>query len=293
MAGSAVGRALDGVRLARHRSTFLVGEVTSPARSARAAARLWFTPPPRRAAESPASGGSEFEMAVGDLGRVGGTTWGSGPPVYFVHGWGGTGAQVRSLVDPLLEHGLRVVTLDAPGHGANPPRRTHAGEFGNVLAAAVDRFGSPHGVIAHSLGSSAVWRAVEMHGVVIPRLVLLAPLVDAAGQLERFAGLLGVGRRTRSLLPQEVHAMTGLTLQNFSPRGLAGAVDGSSVLLAHDPRDTYTPFADTAALAASWPGATSLRADGSGHRRLLRDPTVVAATVRMVSQETARTNRIV
>src|SRR5689334_4455814 len=44
--------------------------------------------------------------------------------VLLVHGWAGRGAQLGSLVAPLVNAGRRVVTWDAPAHGDSPGRTT-------------------------------------------------------------------------------------------------------------------------------------------------------------------------
>ena len=45
------------------------------------------------------------------------TTWGDGPAVLLMHGWGGARAQMTGFVDPLLAAGYRVVAYDQPAHG--------------------------------------------------------------------------------------------------------------------------------------------------------------------------------
>ena len=43
----------------------------------------------------------------------------------LVHGWEGRGAQLGSLVGPLVEAGLSVVAFDAPAHGDSPGNRLY------------------------------------------------------------------------------------------------------------------------------------------------------------------------
>lgn len=273
-------RLIAAVRLGGYRWCFRTGDVTSPRRAARDAVRLWLTPPPPRSRELPVPpGGTETTVETDHGGSVRTLAWGAGPPIFFMHGWGGTGLQVQPLVDPLVRRGFRVVTFDAPGHGRNRRRHTHAGEFGATMAAAVGHHGQPHGVIAHSLGAVAVTRAAVDHQLHIGRLVLLAPLVDASAVLNRFAQLLHVGSRTRPLLAGELRDQTGLSLGAFGCRELTTLVDGCSTLIVHDPSDAHASFADSAALAKSWKGATFMPVNSLGHHRLLRDPEVISGAV--------------
>src|SRR6266850_406294 len=86
-------------------------------------------------------------------------TWGHGPVVLLVHGWGGRGAQLASFVGPLVANGHSVVTFDAPGHGTSPQARSSIVAF---LAAiqAIDRTRGPvRGIVAHSIGTVAAAQA--------------------------------------------------------------------------------------------------------------------------------------
>src|SRR4029453_16251347 len=80
---------------------------------------------------------------------VAGEAWGAGPVVCLVHGWGAWGGQVGVLGGPLAERGHRVVTFDAPSHGASDPglagpgRRTIL-EFADALTAGVAANGPAH-----------------------------------------------------------------------------------------------------------------------------------------------------
>ena len=65
--------------------------------------------------------------------RVAGWSWGDGPAVYLVHGWAGVGGQLAAFVPPLLAGGFRVVTFDAPGHGASAGRRSSIIHFADAL----------------------------------------------------------------------------------------------------------------------------------------------------------------
>ena len=92
----------------------------APELVARGALRLWCTP--ARPKDRPAiPGGTAFRT-----GPIAGQVWGDGPTVYLVHGWGGHRGQLRSLVEPLVDAGLRVVAYDAPAHGDSGRARSGA-----------------------------------------------------------------------------------------------------------------------------------------------------------------------
>ena len=59
------------------------------------------------------------------------------------------------------------------------------------------------------------------------------------------------------------------------------------VLVVHDRGDAEVPWQHGAALARAWRGSEMLMTEGLGHRRILRDPDVVAAAVAFVAARTA------
>ncbi|NUO89646.1 MAG: alpha/beta fold hydrolase, partial [Dermatophilaceae bacterium] len=158
------------VRFIRRRSLGIFGAAL-PGVAARAAEGLWFRLPPVVPAPLTHSVptvrellGAPFEVDL--RGRVvRGWSWGSGPVVYLVHGWGGDLEQMVPLVAPLLERGLQVVAFDGLSHGrsdagAHGPRSSDAVELGRSLDAVAARFGPARAVVAHSMGALAALLAV-------------------------------------------------------------------------------------------------------------------------------------
>jgi pimeloyl-ACP methyl ester carboxylesterase len=69
---------------------------------------------------------------------------------------------------------------------------------------------------------------------------------------------------------------------DYSQASAAGALT-TPLLIVHDREDDDTPWADGAALARVWPDARLVTTTGLGHRRILRDPGVVAAATDFVT----------
>lgn len=53
--------------------------------------------------------------------------------------------------------------------------------------------------------------------------------------------------------------------------------------LALTPEDREMPYAESVALAQAWPGSMLEPVAGLGHRRMLRDPSLVARAVRFLT----------
>src|ERR1041384_1948193 len=152
------GLAINGMRLG-----FRALSAVAPGAAARIATQLWFRPPQPKIhplARKFMETGSRSTMLVHDR-PVAVWTWGSGPVVVLVHGWGGYGGQMQPFVQPLVRAGYQAVIFDAPAHGESGPsqvgsRRTTLFDFAWVIDALGRERGSLGGIIAHSGGSTAV-----------------------------------------------------------------------------------------------------------------------------------------
>ena len=277
---------IDRVRNTESRAVFRVADVIAPRFIGRRARELWFTVPPQMAPAPLPPGGDPF--TVNSQGAdVHGHVYGEGPVVYLVHGWGGRGSQLASFITPLVATGHRVVLFDAPAHGDSPhgpagPGRTHGVEFARALDAVFALFGPAEAVIAHSMGAIATYLSLRYGWLGTKRLVLIAPMVQAQSLFDRFQATLGFGDRSRRAFDREADAFVGLPLVEFDALVQASYVDPVPTLVVHDVGDRQTPYADAERLAAGLPDVRMITTQGLGHRRILRDPQVVARVVEFV-----------
>jgi pimeloyl-ACP methyl ester carboxylesterase len=261
------------------RASFVVSSRLTPRRAARRLADLWFTVPRRRIFGAPDQPmGCATRTLSGDNGPIRTRSWGTGPLVVFVHGWGGSGDQVHGFVEPLLRRGRRVVTFDAPGHGHAPtgrPTQSNALEMAQALRAVATEYGPIDTVLAHSLGAVATVIAIRHRWVDPAQLALVAPVTEVRSQLDRFADALAVGAAARQHLDPEVRRHTGLGIDDFAYSGSDPVLLGRRLLAVHDDRDQFVPQPGTAALVGSWPDARLITTHGLGHLRILADQRVV------------------
>jgi pimeloyl-ACP methyl ester carboxylesterase len=274
------------VRNLGFRAFYRSADLLAPGLAGRMARDLWFTVPPKLAATPLPPGAEPFSVAVRGA-QVRGHVFGEGPVVYLVHGWGGRGSQLVAFVEPLVATGHRVVLFDAPSHGdsdpgAAGPRRTHGVEFGQALDAVFARFGPAEAVVAHSLGTVSTYLALRFGWLGTRRLVLVAPMVDVESLFDQFQAALGFGRRTRRAFDRRVDDFVGIPVAEFDALVQASYVDPLPTLVVHDRGDRQTPYADAERLVDALPDARLVTTDGLGHRRVLRDPGVVARVVDFV-----------
>lgn len=275
--------------------SFMLTERFAPGLGARWAEALWFRIPPARGRRDRlAPPGRPFQVPVLG-GMVAGETWGEGPAVYLVHGWGGWRGQLDALVAPLTAAGYRVVTFDAPSHGDSDPGpegpgRSSVLELAAALRAVVAAHGPAAAVVAHSLGATATAFAMR-DGLAADRAVFISPMADPLPYTRAFAARLGFGERVRSRMVGRIERRVAMPMSAFAVPAVAGQVATPPLLLVHDRQDSETGWSDSAAIARAWPAARLVTTAGLGHRRILRDPAVVAEVAGFVASAAAVSDR--
>jgi pimeloyl-ACP methyl ester carboxylesterase len=215
--------------------------------------------------------------------RLAAWQWGTGPAVLLVHGWEGRGSQLGSFVEPLVAAGMSVVAFDAPGHGDSPDHRLYLTDLADCVTDVIAAIGPVHAIIAHSFGAAAVLLANRRSGASATRNVMVAPNVLIDDAVRRFAHLVGLDENDRTALEQRLADQTGVGIDDLAIDRLAADRD-DALLVVHDRDDSEVAFEHGRRLAETWPNATLRDTNGLGHRRILRDPDVLAAAVAFVRE---------
>lgn len=203
--------------------------------------------------------------------------WGSGAPVLLLHGWESRASHMAAFVPALLAAGLSAVALDAPAHGDSPGDSSNVVAYGQAVACAAQQLGPLAGVIAHSVGSAAALHAYA-HGVNVPASVHLcgpSSLKRVVRGMGRAAGLDAADVvQLEQLMAEQVGVpLSVMDLDQLLP------VQPPATLVLHDPQDPEMPYTESLALVQAWPHARLVPIEGVGHRRILREPAVIAQAV--------------
>jgi pimeloyl-ACP methyl ester carboxylesterase len=274
------GSGIEPAVSARVRRAFGMLERLAPRLGARWAIELWCTPPAVEMSLRMPPGvmpGEPVEAAWSGH-RVAGESWGDGPVVYLVHGWGGCRAHLGVFVKPLAEAGHRVIAFDLPSHnesdaGDLKPGRTTIVECAQAVEAMVRTHGPARAIVAHSLGAKATAVAAEW-GTPVERLVFLAPMGDFSLYLDLFADRHGFGPRIHDRLHRRLDRRLGIPLFDTDISTVASRSDDlPPLLIVHDPDDPDSPHATSERIAGVWPDASLVTTRGLGrlaHYRILR-----------------------
>lgn len=278
-------------RMSALRTAMRVLSRVSPERAAALFDRIWFSAPrtkPRLDASACLARGEALAFRVHGR-RVEAWSWGRGPTVLLVHGWGGHAGQMHALVEPLLARGLRVVAFDAPAHGRSDPSRLGGHrvsmlEIADALRVVAAGVGPLTGLVAHSGGCTATALALRDGWAGPGRIAFVAPFALPSAAIEPFGRAIGASPAVTALFSTKVEARFARPWTDFDMPGLARLRALPPLLVVHDRGDRDVPYFHGRAVAQAWPDAQLVSTDGLGHRRLLRDPSVVSDIARFMSQ---------
>lgn len=263
----------------------------APAIGARWATELWCTVPDVDLSTKmpPGLPDSTPVEASWDGHRLAGQSWGSGPLVYLVHGWGGCRAHMAVFVKPLVAAGYRVIAFDLPSHndsepGALAPGRSTIVECAEAVRAVIAEHGPAHAVIGHSLGAKAAALAVA-RGAAAGKLVFLAPMGEFSWYLDVFAERHNFGRRIRDRLHRRLDKRIGMPLLDTDIARLAVHAGDRPLLVIHDPDDPDALYSESEEIVQVWPDARLETTKGLGrlaHYRILRHRPAIVAGVEFI-----------
>ena len=261
------------------RLSFQTAGRVSPDLMSRWAYKLWFTTsPPRERPEEKEVLARATSLPLSYKGQdLAAFEWGDGDRcILLMHGWNGRSSQLTQFVDPLVERGFRVVAFDAPAHGRNPGKRTDIFEIVDVLEQVAEKRGPFAGFVAHSMGALSVGVGIS-RGISMQRGVCLAPATTRTALIGQFSSTTSLPDGVRGGLTRRVDEFLG---DGFWEKGRLHV----PVLLIHDRRDSEISYEESVELAITLPSAQLLTTDGLGHRRILRDPSVVPPTVKFLTE---------
>jgi pimeloyl-ACP methyl ester carboxylesterase len=258
-----------------------LGEI-APNFAAERMKRRYLTPPrsqPRPDSRAILAHGLALHLTFGRH-RLAAWSWGEGPTVALLHGWGGNAGQMTPFVEPLVAAGFRVVAADAPAHGASPGTLSSLPDLARLVARIALDEGPLHGVIAHSLGGAAATLAMA-DGLDVERAVFIAPPIDGERWFHHFAAQSGASAEVTAEAKRRIAQYAGLDWRRMN---LAVAIRQNPrlnrpLLVLHDEDDRQVPWHAGAVVAQDWPQARLITTRGLGHNRILRDPLVVESAI--------------
>ncbi|MFC1628833.1 alpha/beta fold hydrolase [Gemmatimonadota bacterium] len=243
------------------------------------AARLWCTPMtvPVRSDEKKimdVAHRSECEVAGESIVCW---SWGEGPTVLLLHGWGSRGSRLAAFVEPLLEAGFRVVTFDAPAHGDSTGKTTTGIYYSRTIVKVADQIDDLYAIVSHSMGGWVASLAFGQ-GLAVDRAVFISPPDDMKYYSTIFAEQTGFSMKVQARAERKLEIKTGVDWSQLGPEAVYGGHD-FPLLVIHDRDDPISPLEHGENVNRAWKGSELMVTEGLGHRRIITDPEVISRAV--------------
>jgi pimeloyl-ACP methyl ester carboxylesterase len=206
------------------------------------------------------------------------------PRVLLVHGWGGHAGQMLALAQAVAAEGFTPVLLELPAHGRSAGTVSNLPQFARAIDYVAARLAQQGAVlqaaVAHSLGANAMAYAAG-RGLPVQSLVLLAPPASPQAFTRYFAHVFGLSERTRAAMQRRVEAREAILMPLLEPAAVGPRI-GLPTLVVHDRDDRVNRFADGVAYRDAIAGARLIATEGLGHRRILKEPSVLQEVVAFI-----------
>ena len=192
----------------------------------------------------------------------------------LIHGWGTSGLQLSSFVEPLLAEGYDVVTFDHKGHGLSTSNYSSYIEFLRGTQAVMDYY---HGqfdvVIGHSMGASVALK-LSTHLKRSAFITAIAPMRDVKEVLHRLCHEIGISMKVMNSIVQEIEKEGHWTLDEATGFNF-DKLNSHQVLYVHDRTDYVNPFDRSEELHRLTPRSRLIETQQLGHNRILRSRDVI------------------
>lgn len=204
--------------------------------------------------------------------------WGTGPLVLLVHGWEGRALQLDALIRALLEKGYKVAAFDQKGHGESSTRFSSYPEIARSTALVMAHYGGKlYGVVAHSIGANALFKASENIERQL-RIAVIAPVENFIGVLENMRTRLGIYEKLFAQAIRKIEAESGLLLAELNELDYE-KIGRHDVLLVHDKFDRVNNVSASHEIHRNLHGSSLMQTEMLGHSRILANRAVVDRVV--------------
>ena len=193
--------------------------------------------------------------------------------VLLTHGWAGRGTQLYEIADKLLEHGFMVISYDAPAHGQSGGKRTYL--LDNVKA--VDHIAKTYGpfeaAIGHSFGGITLLNA-NAKAPLFNKIVTIGIEGSMHIILDDFVKKIGLKPKITTAIEKHILNDYHMAVEHISGNESAKKIS-NPVLVVHDINDKDVDVSSAFRLRQNLKNGTLLITQGLGHRKILRDQSVI------------------
>lgn len=245
--------------------------LAAPRHAAKLAVKIFSTPPKPRVREKEL----QFLATARQLCRtlaeqqVVEYHWGpeEAPLVLLSYGWAYNAGRWRHFVPELLEAGYRVIAYDPPGHGLAPAGTMNIPFNAAIIRALIKTYGPAEAIVGHSFGgTSSVYALKDLPRAMHPRrLVVMASFSYAPKLFWQYKEALGLWSSLYWRMVRDFEIRVGHSIDYYDFAMMTSTFSHIQGLLAHDPNDAVTPYAEARRYHDFWPGSHLYSPAEGGH----------------------------
>ncbi len=196
----------------------------------------------------------------------------------FIHGWTGRGSQIAPYIKKLNAIGYRVISFDGIAHGKTPGAQTSALEMADILLALNKHYGKFDAAITHSLGGMVLMYSMSL-GLKISHAALISPPNSFQILIDNFQRILTLPETVIRIVIRKSFASHGQVIRDaLSTTNNVKNLNCKGLIL-HDENDLDISWRSGEEIANAWPGARFIKTKNLGHRKIIRDETVVSSII--------------
>ena len=198
---------------------------------------------------------------------------GSGPKILFVHGWSSRATNFYKIIARFRELNYDVYAYDALAHGASEGLTTNIPEMIDTLEEMMTHWGPVEILVGYSGGAfSSAYVAAHKHS--IKKLVLISPFDKVITVFEKYFNMISLGAKASQLMLDYFTKKTGHQVEELSVSQFSKAIKAKTLVI-HDKNDREVDVGEGININNSISNSNLLLTEGLGHRRILRDSSVI------------------
>jgi pimeloyl-ACP methyl ester carboxylesterase len=220
-------------------------------------------------------------------------SWGDGPTVILVHGWGSRASHLALLGRHLAGRGFRAVAYDSPAHSSdrNETRTTsNMFELCRALSAVAAATGEVYGVVGHSFGGAVAAFTIagnerlDPYRFDVQKLVLVNAPASVASVITAFGARNQLNEAELTVLRSGLESDFAMSIAVYSVGTALRSVAHVPTLLIHDCEDEEFPIDDAFQVCREAGNLRLIVTEGYGHSRILASRAVMKHIDRFLSE---------
>ncbi|MHA1946448.1 MAG: alpha/beta fold hydrolase [Candidatus Hodarchaeales archaeon] len=199
-------------------------------------------------------------------------TYGTGPTILCLHGWGGSSDSFTSIIDPLVKNGYQVITLDLPGHGNSSGKESSLFDFIASTTLIMNTVPEVYAIIGHSIGGLAAMNLVARNQLKLKIVTISAPS-SIKTIIDTYRLNLNLSDKVVNNLVTNIEKKFRVSISDYAVDGLYTSFPDSGLII-HDKYDYVIPYGESEIISQRWKTAKLKSVTRLGHHRILKEPLI-------------------